>query len=483
MNIELKLHYQYGRVTPELFLTSDEQRVFQTAKIPMHISWSDMMLSLDEPDNPRYSKSSDRCTGYQPLRELTTEDLEQAAQNILGNLNILLLSRQKPALEIRTVANTPGADGFLHHELETILPKLLNSQAPNDQVMLQIGNKFFKLDPHEVNTVAELQDLQTRYERRFNALRQSNTATLEAYQREFNNNFERLRKQIAANIIVPPSLSVTKMLEHKLKFFAKGRDRDSDNPKYWFQLPFKLKQTKLRHQEKIYRLRKDYRIVEDGFFSVAFQSNGQESNRILTTDEMMQNPIMHNHSMSGASFCSGSYGSKVLDLAGDVIDQVIAYRNDIQDLLEIVNTSSWGSNRVGRAEKLHNDYHSYGWNTVVITNDKDDDLKNSGVDSQTGRGLGDLWELSTEDVRAAQRPSSDTAVAPPTAQPEPIFASIGTRLDPIPITVPTIPTPTLTPIVDAIFRQAEEASSRERQQQEEEDQEQERRRSEGDHRN
>ena len=129
----------------------------------------------------------------------------------------------------------------------------------------------------------------------------------------------------------------------------------------------------------------------------------------MSLDPQLQNPCYHGHSLGGLSFCSGSYGRVTLDLTGDVIAQVVKYRNDMQDLLEVVNPSSWGTNLHGIASSMRSAYNKS--NSSVYMTKKQEDAENKKIasgeqdplDSASGRGMGDVWQLTGREMEEARR--------------------------------------------------------------------------------
>ena len=75
----------------------------------------------------------------------------------------------------------------------------------------------------------------------------------------------------------------------------------------------------------------------------------------------------------------------------------------MQDLLEIVNPSSWGTNRHDRAADLNTAYFSSGSGSVIMKEKSKDSNPDSDVDSDTGRGTGDIFTLSPEELREMAR--------------------------------------------------------------------------------
>ena len=411
--MELKLRYEKGKVVPELTLTPSETESFRVAEVDPHVSWSQMMMGLDETNNPRYTRSSNRCDAYRPMRQLTTEEIRQATVRILGDIRGLLAANMEPPIEVRMVGDTPAPIEGFAHSFEAVFPEFIGDPTRVAVVRLQMGEQVYELNPVPVDEDTDISDIRTITEGRLNMLRTSFQRTLEAYQREYNSKYDRLREQIAANVIVPPSLSLDKVTRYVLKFFARhdtgeggGRRRSrAGQSLYWFQLPFLLRQTKIRIDNSLKRLKPEYRIITDGIFTIAYSPNGQEAIRNLSLDPMMLEPMYHNHSLGGFTFCSGSYSRPVLDLAGDVVDQVVHYRNEMQNLLEVCNPSSWGTNRHGLAVTLRTDYGN-DRNSVCMTDEEaiaeDTTIAEGGaeaLDSQSGRGLSDVWRLTSEEMQ------------------------------------------------------------------------------------
>lgn len=406
--MELKLKYQFGRIVPELTLTPSESQIFEEAHVPRHVTWTQMMVALGETNNPRYTKSTNKCESYQPMREYSREELRQATLRILADMRAMLAARLKPPIEVRGVADTPSPTVELNEVLNMALPSFLGEISDVENVQLMIGDQIFELNPRAIDTDIHA-SVREQAAERIRLVTESFKQMFDSYKAEFDQRYTRLREQIQASVIVPPSLSLTKMMQHSVIFFARSRTRESDRPRYWFQLPFKLQQTKIRIGEQLMRLKPEYRIIEGGFFTVSFHSNGQEASRSLTIDRNMQNALYHNHSLGGTSFCSGSYGHFTIDLTGDVIDQIVRYRNDMQDLLEVCNPSSWGTNMHNRAREMRNAY-GRSQESVYMTPEQaeaeDREAREGGgriLDSDTGRGRGDVWMLTPDEIRDARQ--------------------------------------------------------------------------------
>lgn len=202
--MELKLHYQFGRVTPELALTAEEVNSFRDARVATHVSWTQIMVALDETNNPRYSRSNDRADSYQPMKKLTREDLELAGRRIMGDIKSMLMARLEPPLQIRVVSDAPTPTDELGQEVAAVFPFYLGELTALPPVALQIGDKTFVLNLQETSDIDAVAIIRGRTEERLKALHNSYRAQFDAYKSEFDQRYARLKTQIEQHIVLPP---------------------------------------------------------------------------------------------------------------------------------------------------------------------------------------------------------------------------------------------------------------------------------------
>ena len=219
--MELKLTYAKGKIVPELTLTPSETEAFRGAEVDPHISWSQVMTAFDETNNPRYTRSSNRCDSYRPMRQLTREEISLAVTRILGDVRSQLAANQVPPVEVRMVGDIPTPVEGLAHDFNAVFPEFAGDLANVAVVRLQMGDQVYELNPVPVENAEDIAEIRNVTEGRLTMLRNSFQSMLEAYQREYNTKYDRLRQQIAANVVVPPSLTLDKVTRYGLKFFAR----------------------------------------------------------------------------------------------------------------------------------------------------------------------------------------------------------------------------------------------------------------------
>jgi len=335
--MRIRLEFRAGKIIPSLELSEEEDQFFRENRIMRGITYRQIMLGLGE-SNLRYPSVDVECSEYYPVREITEERLKTCASFILEDLKAKIRSVSNAPQIMEAVSEFPVLDQERTIEAlqeSGILEPVIDQPIP---ARLIVGDKVFRLEPVGRED-SLIDDLRREFVNWRNALSNSYSSQLQNLRNEFRRILERIRREFGQNWRLP-HLPIERLIRYEIMFFSDW----NGNLAYGFQLPFTLRQTKIKISDQVYRLKERYQIIVDGYLTLIFRSNGSNWASFLTEDRHRQQPFKFAHSLrTSGSFCSGSYSIPILNLDRDIISQIVRIRDTLQSIFETVNPESFGT--------------------------------------------------------------------------------------------------------------------------------------------
>jgi len=407
--MQIQLQYENGYIKPNLHLTDDERVAFDICNIPKYITYAQMILGLGEL-NPRYPRNNQECRAYQPTRILTRENLETCATFIINDIQQLLDARGRP-VTVSKVSTIDTTELDLVREVELIFPDFTDELH---SAQLVINGRIYNLNPVETEPEPLYQELEERYKDRFSAYEGSVMSQLDAIKEAYETRIRELEEELAKEYRLPRGVTLLRLINENILFASAYTNSYQHNMRYVFCLPFKLRQNKVKIHgtDVITRFIPSLRVNEDCYLYMTFSSSGHMITRELKVDRRGSQWVEHHHSLSGeGEFCSGSVPSLNLTFSEDVLQQVVDYRDKLEELLEVVNTDSLGTTGLPqRLRYLIDTDHRY-WMTDDEIQEEDLAIENGEAEPIEGvRGTGHtrrLWHTEPEEVQVAARNRGD----------------------------------------------------------------------------
>ncbi len=344
MRVELK--YEKGYVYPRLDLTDQEHDQFRTLKLEPYITYNQIIQAFEEETSSLYMQTNDKCSLYCPRKKVTKKSLREASDKIYNLLLQQIKIREKAPIMVSV--GDPLPPGSID-ELFEILPdgesEIITSNP--DYAYIVVGDKFFQLVPFNPELKTIVGQLKREYNESLKSTKTIYSQILESWKREMERRFDSLKQRY--NEIIPvPKLDVTRIAEHGIAMFticpSPEQHGGGKGNFLYLQIPFKLRQQKIRIEEILYKIREEYQINMDGYLTLALTPSGSISSHWLSQDREVSKPMRHAHTMSKYSFCKGSYKMKNYNLLGEgVLSQLIEDRDNLERTFEVMNSGSLGS--------------------------------------------------------------------------------------------------------------------------------------------